>query len=212
MRPAEDAGQQKKAANADLRATVGNGQNSFSTKHCRFGCVSRIAAHSACSPVGHSTAGDGDHTSERGQEDVPAPKIVRRKGGVGSPVGVVSATPVADFFQHCGVEKVLLSSVGVEARRMLQTNQVVQADNMNDKCIGQLVGLATRDQIGIPMRAIRGPHKVKIPSVRIKGEAVAVENRLVVKNEWQPLWPFPGPRVQTVEHIHERLTFSRERA
>jgi len=86
---------------------------------------------------------------------------------------------------------------------MLQTNQVVQADNMNDKCVGQLVGLASRDQIRIPMRAIRGPHKVKIPSVRIKGEAVAVENRLIVKNEWQPLWPFPGPRVQTVEHVHQ---------
>src|SRR5258708_1829948 len=171
MRPAEDAGQQKKAANADWRATVGNGQNSFSTKHCRFGCVSRIAAHSACSPVGHGTAGAGDHTSERSQAGVGLGRRWSTQRGVGSPVGVVSATPVADFFLHYGVEKVLLSSVGVDARGMLQTNQVVEADNVNDKCVGQLVGLASRDQIGIPMADIRGPHKVKIPSVHIKGEA-----------------------------------------
>src|SRR6266542_3473185 len=94
--------------------------------------------------------------------------MVSRSGGVGSPVGLVSPTSVADFFQHCGVEKIFLSSVGVEARRMLQTNQVVE-----------------------------------VASVRDKGKTVAVENRLLVKKEWQPLGPFPWPRVQAVEHIHE---------
>src|SRR5258708_18886358 len=96
MRPAEDAGQQKKAANADWRATVGNGQNSFSTRHCRFGCVSRIAAHSACSPVGHSTAGDGDHTSERGQAGVGLGRRWTKQMSLGSPHAVLGTTPVAD--------------------------------------------------------------------------------------------------------------------
>src|SRR6266851_1755098 len=140
---------------------------------CRFGCVSRIAAQSACAPVAHSTAGAGDHTSEEGQAGVDwRPTLVRRSGGLGSPAGVVSATPVADFFRYCSVEVVLLSSMGVEARRMLQSNQIVEPDNLNDKRVCQFVRLASRDQIGISMRAIRGTHKVEIRSVRNKGETV----------------------------------------
>src|SRR6266700_7654673 len=85
---------------------------------------------------------------------------------------------------------------------MLQTN-VIEADHLDDQSVCQFVRFASGQQIGISTRAIGSTNKVQIPSISTKRETVAVENRLVVKNEWQPVWPFPRPRVQTMEHSHQ---------
>ncbi len=50
-----------------------------------------------------------------------------------SRLGFLSATPVADLFQHRGVMQVFVTPMRIEARGMLQAYQVIQSNDVNQQ-------------------------------------------------------------------------------
>lgn len=110
----------------------------------------------------------------------------------------VAATQVAQCLKVWKVRKVLLAPRG-----SLQTDKVAQP-NRGDLEVGiNFQAFGATCEVSVPIAAARGAEDVDITGRGREREAITVQDRLLVENEWHTFGPPARIRVKRPKHAYQ---------